>query len=126
MIITLIFCLFNAIFYHMTLTQTVEIPADRRVRFDFEVPSEIPAGRAQFELKVIPFVKNEYTVTIAFDDETQRWYAQNNDIPIILEDDSVDKLINRVKTAAPEMLEINNLPHKDFKLSFTIEPQTVA
>jgi len=41
----------------MTLTQTVDITADRRVRFDFEVPSEIPEGKTLFEFKVIPFVK---------------------------------------------------------------------
>jgi len=43
----------------MTLTQTVEIPADRRVHFDFEVPLEIPEGKARVEFKVIPFVKKE-------------------------------------------------------------------
>ena len=41
----------------MTITQTVDIPADRRLVID--VPREIPAGRAQVELKVIPFVKVE-------------------------------------------------------------------
>ena len=41
----------------MTLIQTVDIPADRRVRFDFEVPPEIPEGKAQIEFKVIPFAK---------------------------------------------------------------------
>ena len=30
----------------MTLTQTVEIPADRRVRLDFEVPREVTADKA--------------------------------------------------------------------------------
>ena len=39
----------------MTITQTVEIPADRRLTI--EVPGEVPAGRAQVELKVIPFPK---------------------------------------------------------------------
>jgi len=43
----------------MTLTQTVEIPENRRVHFDFEVPREVPTGRAQVEFKVIPFVKKE-------------------------------------------------------------------
>ena len=43
----------------MTLTQTVDIPADRRVRFDFIVPREIPEGTAQVEFKVIPAVKKE-------------------------------------------------------------------
>jgi len=43
----------------MTLKQTVEIPANRRVHFDFEVPREVPTGRAQIEFKIIPFVKKE-------------------------------------------------------------------
>ena len=43
----------------MTITQTVDIPANRRVRFDFEVPHEIPEGKAQIEFKVIPFGKKE-------------------------------------------------------------------
>jgi len=68
---------------------------------------------------------NEYTVTIAFDDDAQRWYAQNDDIPIILEDDSLDALIRRVKLAAPEMLEINNLPHTGLNLVFKMEAQAV-
>ena len=56
---------------------------------------------------------NKYLVLLSFDDESQKWYAQNDDIPIILEDFSLDKLINRVKLAVPEMLEINNLPKTD-------------
>jgi len=39
----------------MTITQTVEIPANRRLIIN--IPSEIPAGKAQVEVKVIPFVK---------------------------------------------------------------------
>jgi len=40
----------------MSVTQTVEIPANRRLHLDFEVPVEIPVGKAQIELRVIPFV----------------------------------------------------------------------
>jgi hypothetical protein len=40
----------------MSITQTVEIPANHRLHLDFEVPIEIPVGKAQIELKVIPFV----------------------------------------------------------------------
>ena len=39
----------------MTITQTIEVPDDRRVYFD--VPREVPTGKAKFEIKVIPFVK---------------------------------------------------------------------
>jgi hypothetical protein len=68
---------------------------------------------------------DEYTIVIAFDDEAQKWYAQNDDIPIILEDYSVDTLINRVKLAAPEMLELNNKPHTGINLVFRMEAQAV-
>jgi len=54
-------------------------------------------------------IMNEYPIALSFDDETQKWYAQNDEIPIILEDFSLDSLIKRVKLAVPEMLEINNL-----------------
>ena len=44
--------------YYMTITQIVEIPANRRLTID--VPREVPAGAtAHFELKVIPFDKNK-------------------------------------------------------------------
>jgi len=68
---------------------------------------------------------NEYTIELSFDDEAQKWYAQNDEIPVILEDFSLDKLINRVKLAVPEMLEINNLPQTDVYLAFKMEPQAV-
>ena len=68
---------------------------------------------------------NEYAIMIEFDNESQRWYAHNDNIPIILEDDSLDALINRVKLAAPEMLELNNMPHKGIHLVFKMEAEAV-
>ena len=68
---------------------------------------------------------DEHTVIIAFDDEAQKWYAQNDDIPLLLEDNSLDSLISRVKLAAPEMLEINNMPHAGIHLIFKMETQAV-
>ena len=41
----------------MTITQIVEIPANRQLMID--IPPEVPAGKAQVEVKVIPFVKKE-------------------------------------------------------------------
>jgi hypothetical protein len=38
----------------MTIEQTVEIPVDHRVFFEFLAPKEIPAGPAKVELKVTP------------------------------------------------------------------------
>jgi len=40
--------------FHMTIIQTVEIPANRRITL--EVPRETPTGRASVEFKIIPFV----------------------------------------------------------------------
>ncbi|MDR2618054.1 MAG: DUF1902 domain-containing protein [Treponema sp.] len=48
---------------------------------------------------------NEYTILLNWDDEASKWYALNNDIPITLEDASLDALIDRVKMAARELLE---------------------
>ena len=97
----------------MVITQTVEIPANRKIFID--LPPELPIGKAN--ITVTPQF-DEYMVVIAFDEESQKWYAQNDDIPIVLEDNSLDTLINRVKLAVPEMLEINNMPRKETKLSF--------
>ena len=104
----------------MTIEQTIEVPANRRVFLD--LPPELPVGRAK--VTVTPNT-DEYTIAVIFDDEAQKWYARNDDIPIILENDSLDVLINRIKIAAPEMLEINSLPCEKIKLIFKIETQAV-
>jgi hypothetical protein len=67
----------------------------------------------------------EYTVSLGWDDEARKWYALNDDIPIALEDVSLDSLINRVKLAAPEMLELNGQPHSGVCMSFRMEAQAV-
>jgi hypothetical protein len=41
----------------MTIEQTVTIPADHRILFDFLVPKEIPAGPAMVELSFVPLPK---------------------------------------------------------------------
>jgi hypothetical protein len=38
----------------MTIEQTVEIPSDRRITFEFLAPKEIPVGLARIEMKVTP------------------------------------------------------------------------
>ena len=68
---------------------------------------------------------NEYTILLSFDEETQKWYAHNDEIPIILEDFTLDTLVNRVKLAVPELLEINNLSQTCAFLAFKMEPQAV-
>jgi hypothetical protein len=43
----------------MTIEQTVEIPVDHRVFFEFLAPKEIPAGPAKVELKVTPVLERQ-------------------------------------------------------------------
>jgi len=63
---------------------------------------------------------NEYTVSLDWDEEAAKWCALNDDIPIVLEDASLDTLIYRVKLATPELLELNGKPHADIHLLFFV------
>lgn len=54
-----------------------------------------------------------YNVQLVWDDEAEVWMATSDDIPgLILEDDSADKLIQRVMLAAPEIIELNGVEKK--------------
>ena len=68
----------------------------------------------------------EYTVLLSWDDEAAVWVAENDDIPIALESDSLDLLIERVKTAVPELLELNGKIHINVTLFFKMEQQAVV
>ena len=51
-----------------------------------------------------------YNIQIVWDDEAQVWMATSIDIPgLILEEESADKLIQRVIVAAPEIIELNGV-----------------
>ena len=53
----------------------------------------------------------EYVVNFAWDDEAKAWIATSDDIDgLVLESDSLDDLMQRVMTAAPELIELNHLP----------------
>ncbi|MCL2633356.1 MAG: DUF1902 domain-containing protein [Oscillospiraceae bacterium] len=49
----------------------------------------------------------EYTVIMTWDREAAVWCAVNDDIPIALESNSFDVLVERVKVAVPELLQLN-------------------
>ena len=49
----------------------------------------------------------EYIVNMMWDREAAVWIAACDDIPLALESGSFDALVERVKVAVPEMLEIN-------------------
>lgn len=50
-----------------------------------------------------------YTVLFTWDDEANVWVATSPDIiGLVLESESLDTLMNRVKEAVPELLELNS------------------
>ena len=68
---------------------------------------------------------SKYTILLTWDSEAKVWLAINDDIPIALEHESLDTLIERVKIATPEMLELNNKSYTDITLLFKMEAQAV-
>jgi hypothetical protein len=68
---------------------------------------------------------DEYEILLIWDDEAAKWVAENDDIPIALESDSLDALIDRVGIAVLELLELNGKNHVNITLNFKMERQTV-
>ena len=63
----------------------------------------------------------EYKVNFTWDDEASVWIAQSDDITgLVLEGGSLDALIERVRFAAPELIELNKSPTMN-SLYFTVE-----
>jgi hypothetical protein len=51
----------------------------------------------------------EYIVNMSWDEKARVWIAVCDDIPVALESDSFDALVERVKIAAPELLQLNGM-----------------
>lgn len=63
----------------------------------------------------------EYNVKFTWDDEAAVWVATSDDIKgLVLESGSADALIERVRIAVPELLELNRQPSAG-KLNFRFE-----
>jgi len=64
----------------------------------------------------------EYTITLTWDGEAAVWIATSNDIPgLVLESGSLDALIERVRFAAPELLELNGANAESVFMCFRSE-----
>ncbi|MCL2008259.1 MAG: DUF1902 domain-containing protein [Treponema sp.] len=64
----------------------------------------------------------EYIITLVWDDEASVWIAESEDIPgLILESASFDTLVERVKNAVPELLELSGNANSPVKLHFKAE-----
>jgi predicted RNase H-like HicB family nuclease len=65
---------------------------------------------------------NEYTVLLTWDEDAQVWYCTSEDIPgLILESGSLDALVERVRHAASELLELMGHNPVNASLSFRAE-----
>ena len=52
--------------------------------------------------------KMKYKVMLTWDEEENMWVATSDDIPgLVLESNSYEALIEKVKIASPELLELN-------------------
>lgn len=61
----------------------------------------------------------EYKVILEWDSEAGVWIATSETIPgLVLESGSIDALIERVRFAVPELLEMNGISGKNFLLHF--------
>lgn len=65
-------------------------------------------GRILYEYNNREDIEMNYVVKVNWDDEASVWYAICTTIPFAIENDSFDRLIERIKTVALEILEINN------------------
>jgi hypothetical protein len=68
----------------------------------------------------------EYTILLTWDDEAQVWVVINDEIPIALNSASLDELMERVRRAVPEMLEMNGKPYEGIPIHFKADRIVVA
>jgi hypothetical protein len=69
----------------------------------------------------------EYVIMLTWDDEASVWIAESKDIPgLILEDNSFDILIDRVKIAVPDLIEQGDKKNTQTKLHFRAERLAVV
>lgn len=64
----------------------------------------------------------EYLITLSWDADAAVWIATSESIPgLVMESGSLDALIERVRFAAPELMELNGIHDKVFSLVFHSE-----
>ncbi len=64
----------------------------------------------------------QYSVKLFWDEEASVWIATSDDIPgLVLESGSADALMERVRFAAPEIMELNNLDRESCTLHFHLD-----
>ena len=76
----------------MTLIQTVDIPADKRVRIDFMVPRDIPEGRTNIVIQ-FPFpAKTHPSETTATEEKPKMHIPKNSNGKFILTKEIIEEM----------------------------------
>ena len=58
-------------------------------------------------------------IRLLWDEDASVWIATSDDVPgLVLESDSLDELLKRVKIAVPELLYLNNQRPHEINLSY--------
>jgi len=92
----------------MTLTQTVEIPADRRVRFDFEVPREIPTGKTDVLIQ-FPVRK---TAQLETAEKPKMHIPKDSNGKFILTKEIIDEMVKN----SPTLHKLTGILHTDMTI----------
>ena len=62
---------------------------------------------------------NEYKISFTWDDEVDVWIATSDDVyGLILEDSSLDTLVERVRKAVPELLSLEGAFNNNISLNY--------
>ena len=65
---------------------------------------------------------SEYKIKFQWDAEVAVWIATSDDVPgLVLESGSFDVLVERVRYAVPELLEMNGISRSEVPLHFLSE-----
>ena len=63
-----------------------------------------------------------YRINLQWDEEAAVWIATSEDVPgLVLESGSFDALLERVRYAVPELIELNDQKAGNIKLSYYAE-----
>lgn len=68
-----------------------------------------------------------YKINFLWDNDVSVWIATRDDIPgLVLESGSFDALVEKVKYAAMELLEVNKQEMNNLKLSYYVEREDMV
>jgi len=76
----------------MTITQTIDIPADRQVRLDFKVPLEIPEGQTKVVIQFPVWTKSQPSETTATEEKPKMHIPKNSNGKFILTDEIIAEM----------------------------------